>query len=147
MSSISKGKFYKKMLKRFLDAKKAGYYLEASWIAYANFEDRIYSVLDKTGGIPLNNRGIPISIHHRLVLLKRRRNSDPKLKRAFYDENIIDDVMNWKNRRNPLMHSLMKTPRKIEDVNNELKSLAEDSESILRDFNSAVLRFNKLSKK
>ena len=135
------------MLDRYHKAIRAGFYLEASWIAYANFEDRLNSVLDKTGGYPLDRNGNPVSINQRLNLLKRRRNSNQKLKRAFFDEKIINDVMDWKNRRNPFMHALMKRPRELEDLYNELKALAEDSKPILSEFNSAILRFNKLHKK
>lgn len=138
-----KRNYYTSLISHIDESINEEYYLEAAWIYYANFEDRINSVLNKTGVIPLTNYGIQVSIKKRLEELIDRRKSNHLLRRAFFDEKIINDVNDRRLRRNPIMHSLMKTPKDIEALTTELKSLAIDSLPILKEFNSAAMRFRK----
>jgi hypothetical protein len=80
------------LIARMDEAIKEGFYLEASWIAYAVIEDRCDSALEKTGGIPTRN-GRPIQmLGNKLKELQNRLDHDPKLSAAMLADNIPERI-------------------------------------------------------
>lgn len=72
---VSTFKSYQQLLKRLEEAIDEGFFLEASWIAYAVIEDRICSALLKTGGLPQDPNGKPLQmLGSKLKVLETRMN-------------------------------------------------------------------------
>jgi hypothetical protein len=146
--TISKRTTYKQTIARLDEALGKQFFLEASWIEYAIFEDRCNSLLEKTGGlIPPSRNGIPPSINKKLTVLKERTSGDPFLSSTSEFPDILRDVRNWKNRRNTIMHSLVDVARSWNNINQDAKQLAIDGRALLGRFSSATMKVRKKYKK
>ena len=84
------------------------------FIAYAIMEDRTESILSYEGNEINSNRFV--SINRKLKKIKQiaeRKNSLPA--RCFSD-SLIDEILEWKDERNRLMHALMKQSLTTEEL-------------------------------
>jgi hypothetical protein len=105
---ISKFKSYQQLLNRLEEAIDSGFFLEASWIAYAVIEDRICSALSKTaGGLPKDKNGNSCQmLGAKLKVLEKRMDEDPILCACLEKDDLLKRATHWKDQRNPLMHSM-----------------------------------------
>ena len=135
----AKGRSYEELLARLDAARKEGFHLEASWIAYAVVEDRIDSALGLTGGIPPK-----IMLGKKLEHLRNRLSGDAELRKATAAGQVLDEVERWKNSRNPLMHSMAAESLPWEDLEKNAAALSADGRETVRNLCSAIMRLKKL---
>jgi hypothetical protein len=146
--AIRKRVAYGQSIERIDKAIKEKFYLEASWIEYAICEDRCDSLLEKTGGLLTPPPGQSfVSINLKISELKKRCKTDPFLIQVIEFPRILEEVRQWKNRRNPLMHELVKSARDFTDISNDAKALAIDGQDIVRRFSGAAMKVRKKYKK
>ena len=146
--AIRKRTAYRQSIQRLDNALRSKFYLEACWIEYAICEDRCDSLLDKSGGpIPLKPGQYSISINQKISELKRRSNNDPYLSPVKELRGILEEVKKWKNRRNPLMHELVKMPRDWPSINNDARQLATDGRDIVGRFSTAAMKVRRRYKR
>ena len=135
---------YEQGIARIDQALSEGFWLEASWITYAMFEDRCDSLLNKSGGpVPASHPNGFVSINKKITSLKQRSSSDQFLSQVPGLAALLDEVHDWKNRRNPVMHSMVDVPRDWAAINADAQALAEDGREILGRFSSAVMKVRK----
>jgi hypothetical protein len=141
---ISKFKSYQQLLKRLEEAIDAGFFLEASWIAYAVIEDRICSALLKTGGLPQDKNGKSLQmLGSKLNILEKRMDEDPILRSCLEKDEILKRVVCWKNKRNPLMHSMASEAKSWSTFEREAAAVAKEGKDIAWLLANAVSRLRK----
>ena len=141
--SSTKRYTYQQGIERIDSALEKEFWLEASWIIYAMFEDRCNSLLDKSGGpIPPPSTGF-VSINKKINVLKDRASNNQFLKQANDLPVLLQELHDWKEARNPTMHSLIEMPREWSVINEEAKKLAQDGRYLLGCFSAAAMRVRK----
>ena len=125
--NMQKFENYKEQYERLKKALKYEFYLEAVFIEYAIMEDRLNSILRYEGNSINSQKHVSIDKKiNKVKTIARGKNSLPN---KYFTEEFLDRIHNWKERRNPLIHSLMKLPLTTE----ELRSLALEGEQLTRD--------------
>ena len=97
---------YKEQFKRLDKAINNCFYLEAMFIAYAIMEDRTESILSYEGN-EIRSRNF-VSINRKLNKIKSIAEERGSLPEKYFADDLIDEILNWKEERNQLMHALMK---------------------------------------
>ena len=137
---------FNEVIARLDEALSKNYFLEASWITYSLFEDRCNSILKKTGGLPLVQKGQFLSINKKLKTLKTRSASHSYLLKVPNIIPIVQDITSWKNKRNLIMHNMVDLQTSWENINNDAEKLARDGRKLLGKFASAAMKVAKLDK-
>ena len=97
---------YKEQFKRLNKAIHSNFYLEAMFIAYAIMEDRTESILSYEGNEINSDRFV--SINRKLKKIKQLAERNNSLPERYFSDTLIDEILEWKEERNSLMHALMK---------------------------------------
>lgn len=124
---------YKEQFKRLNRAIANGFNLEAMFIAYSIMEDRSESVLKHAGKYDRyieKLKGRNPSIDSKIKeILKCRSNRKDLMYRYFSDE-LLDNILDWKDERNRIVHALLKQ----ELTSEELENLALQGKEYARQF-------------
>ena len=132
---------YKEQFKRLNKAIKSGFYLEAMFISYAIIEDRAESILSYERNEINSDRFI--SLERKLNKIKKiaeRKNSLPK---RYFSDTLIEEILEWKNQRNQLIHALMKQSLSTDELRNTAlkgKELARTLANLATSYKRAVER-------
>lgn len=135
---------YKEQMKRLKMALEYKFYLEAVFIEYAIMEDRLESALRHSGKWD-PKPGQHISIDRKIKLLLKQAEAKKNLAQKYFQPELMQSLFEWKERRNPLMHSLMKQSLHTEDLANlamEGQTLVKQLSGKVRLFNAAMERRN-----
>lgn len=98
---------YKEQHERLTKALKHNFYLEAIFIEYAIIEDRLTSILRYEGNT-INSRNGYVSIEKKINKVRAISGESKGLAVKYFAPDFLDSIETWKNRRNPLIHALMK---------------------------------------
>lgn len=129
---------YKEQMKRLKAAMANRFYLEAIFIEYAILEDRLESALRHSGKWhPKPDQHT--SIDKKVKLLLKQAEEKKSLAQKYFQPEMMQEILDWKNRRNPLMHSLMKQQLHTED----LAKLANEGLILVRQISNKVGLFNR----
>lgn len=123
---------------KFLDnletAMKKKQYIEASWLCYAIFEQRIERIIEKhVKKCPKGKRQKeekPVSISTKLLCLKKlcKQKYGPY---ADFDKILLTDIKSWCNLRNDLIHGLVSLEH-YRKYDKEFKELALSGEPLVK---------------
>lgn len=105
---------YKEQFKRLDKAISYNFYLEAMFIAYAILEDRTESILSYEGN-EINSKNF-VSINKKLLKIKKIAEQKGSLPSRYFTDSFIDEIIEWKEKRNKLMHALMKQALTTEEL-------------------------------
>ena len=116
---------YKEQMSRLKKALKQGFYLEAIFIEYAVMEDRLESILRHS------NRWHPkpgqfLSISQKLGQVSALIRQKKTISKKYFTQELLDDIRAWKNKRNPLIHALLKQDLREMD----LQAIAEEGSAL-----------------
>ena len=125
--NMQKYENYRDMNVRLKRALKGGFYLEAVFIEYGIIEDRLDSVLRYEGN-SINSKD-HVSIDRKISKVKKLAEEKKGLARKYFKEDFLDSIYNWKERRNPLIHELMKQPF----LTDEMSAVADEGEVIVKE--------------
>ena len=129
---------YKEQMKRLKAAMSNQFYLEAIFIEYAILEDRLESALRHSGKWnPKPDQHT--SIDRKVKLLIKQAEEKKSLAQKYFQPEMMQEILDWKNRRNSLMHSLMKQLLHTED----LADLATEGLVLVKQVGNKVSLFNK----
>ena len=105
---------YREQFKRLDKAINNNFYLEAMFIAYAIIEDRTESILSYESN-EIHSKGfVPVTKKlNRIKTIAERKGSLPA---RYFSDNLIDEILEWKDERNRLIHALMKQSLTTEDL-------------------------------
>ena len=96
---------YADLFKRIQVANTSSHPLEAIWYAYALIEDRLRSILLKSGGASTSAGTNIIGLGKKLTAVKKRRMHD-KLLSVYFDQTLMTDIRKWATQRNGLIHAM-----------------------------------------
>src|SRR5437867_1593308 len=126
-----KKQHYEQLMFRTTMAIKSEHYLEASWFIYSLLEDRMVAALKASGGAE-TKEGKPIRMLGAKIDLLNKRSKRDQLLRAYFDEELIDSMIKWKDRRNRLMHTLADGRTSHAKLGKESYLLAIDGKEIIK---------------
>lgn len=129
---------YKEQMKRLKAAMTNQFYLEAIFIEYAILEDRLESALRHSGQWH-SKPDQHTSIDRKVRLLMAQAEEKKSLAQKYFQPEMMQEILDWKNRRNPLMHSLMKQQLHTDD----LSGLAEEGLALVKQVSNKVKLFNR----
>lgn len=117
MDNMQKFENYKEQKGRLKKALSNKFYLEALFIEYAIIEDRAESILRyENNEIHSDNF---VSINRKLKKIKKIAEKKNSLPNRYFSDKLIDNILEWKESRNSIIHGLMKqqlTTEKLEEL-------------------------------
>lgn len=141
MNDYLKRDKYAYLMKKLEKATREEYYYEAIFIEYAIIEDRTESILRhaqiKTLD-PRNNKTYTLNKKLKIIKSRKTFNTDKYILKHFTEELILN-VINWKNLRNELIHNLVNTSYE----NEEIKNIALQGECLVKRLNNKTQLINK----
>ena len=135
---------YKKQFERLNKALKNEFYLEAIFIEYAILEDRTESVLQHAGLWEAYMKGKKMAnIGTKLTFIKNKAAVKSCTLHPYFNDDLMEQLRSWKNKRNPLIHDLLN--QKLGD--NDLKDLAMDGSRLVRILRTRATSHNRAADK
>ena len=127
---------YRVQSRRLSSALRSGFFLEAVFIEYAIVEDRLESALTHAGAFNPNRQR---TITSKLTKLEKLCENRRGLARRYFTAELLAAIRAWKDRRNPLVHELMKQRATTADF----EAVARDGEALVKTLKSKVGSFNR----
>lgn len=141
-SNMQKYANYREQMSRLNKALNARFYLEAIFIEYAVMEDRLESVLRHSGKWnPKPDEHI--SIDRKCRNVAKLAEEKKGLARRYFSAELTDGILEWKEKRNKMIHALLKQSLHTED----LQSIAEEGHQLVKTLCSKVTSYNRALEK
>lgn len=141
-NNIQKYQNYKEQFGRLNKALKQGFHLEAMFIEYAIIEDRSESILRHAGkwdGYVKKQKGRFPTIDSKLkYILKQAENKKDLIHRYFSDE-LISRILAWKDKRNQLIHALLKQKLSSE----EITQISSEGYELVKEFRNRAAKYTR----
>lgn len=144
-SNCLKHENYKEQNIRLSRALKNRFYLEAIFIEYSMLEDRTESILRYTGNFPKGDDFV--SINRKIHLIEKLIENKTALIRHYFGAELISSLKGWKEKRNAMIHALIKRNITTEDLENialEGEFLAKKMCSLSTNYKRKLERAGKL---
>ena len=134
---------YREQFKRLNSALHSGFNLEAMFIEYAILEDRTESILchAEKWEAYLKRRGKSgPTLNSKIVYIQRQMQSNRKdLLNRYFSDDLLDQILVWKDDRNRLIHALLKQQLK----HNEISSLAAKGKQLVDELRKRSGNYNR----
>ncbi len=134
---------YREQFKRLNSALSNGFNLEAMFIEYAIMEDRTESLLRhaEKWDTYLKKRGKNEStLNSKIVYIQKQVESNRKdLLHRYFSDNLLNQILVWKEDRNRLIHALLK--QQLE--HNEVTELAAEGKRLVDELRNRANKYNR----
>ena len=133
---------YTEQFTRLNKALANGFNLEAMFIEYAIMEDRTESILRHAGywDAYMKKRGNrDATINSKISYIQGKVNADDKLLRRYFSNDLLEQVLLWKDERNRLIHALLKQQL----VHNEVREIAVKGNELVKALRSKAGNYNR----
>lgn len=132
---------YKEQFERLNRAMRNEFYLEAIFIEYAILEDRTKSVLEHGGFWAAFQKkcGKKAGIHAKLNHIQSLATNKSNSLHRYFSDDLVDLLIAWKNKRNPLIHDLLNQKLGPDD----LKNLATEGSQLVKILRTRVTSHNR----
>ena len=107
---------YKEQMERLKKALNNNFYLEAIFIEYAVIEDRLESILRHAAKEWKDKNDRPFSITKKIRSVKELTGNKKSIEHRYFSDELLDGVIIWKEKRNKLIHALLKQDLHTEDL-------------------------------
>ena len=134
MDKYKKNEKYKDLMEKLNKSIKNEFFYEAIFIEYAILEDRTESLL-RHAKINEKNSTITLKINK----IKTNKIFKDKYINKHLSIELLDKIIKWKNKRNELIHDLIKTKY----TNNQIESIALEGHEIIKKVNNKSTLVNK----
>lgn len=138
---------YREQFKRLKKALDNGFNLEAMFIEYAILEDRTESILRHAGkwDAYLKKRGknFPTLNSKIETILKQMESNRKDLLNLYFNDDLLDNILSWKEERNSLIHALLK--QNLE--HNKVRALAEEGNELVKLLRNRSASYNRMIEK
>lgn len=124
---------------RMRTAQNDGRHLEAAWYAYAILEDRLRSALQSSGGEIGGSKKKPLG-DKLAELIERAKHSA-----VLADALPLKDLVDWKDARNHLMHSMLDGSMSEQDIDQSAEKLSLDGLALVKKITASAMRLKKHS--
>ena len=102
---------YREQFKRLNSALHNGFNLEAMFIEYAIMEDRTESILRHAGkwdAYMKSRKGREPNIDSKIRYIQKIAEEKKTLPNKYFSDTLLNDILQWKEDRNRLIHALLK---------------------------------------
>ncbi len=102
---------YREQFKRLNNALHNGFNLEAMFIEYAIMEDRTESILRHLGKWDVymkSRKGREPNIDSKIRYIQKIAEEKKTLPNKYFSDTLLNDILQWKEDRNRLIHALLK---------------------------------------
>lgn len=132
---------YKEQFSRLKRALDNEFYLEAIFIEYAILEDRTQSVLEHGGHWNACKRkcGKKPGIHAKLNFIQNLAKDPANSLHKYFSDDLAEQLLAWKDKRNPLIHALLKQKLGPDD----LKNVATEGNDLIRALRTRITNHNR----
>ena len=133
---------YAEQFRRLNKALASGFNLEAMFIEYALMEDRTESVLRHAGlwdAYLKSRKGHGPTINSKVKYICNCANSGNKFLKEYFSDDLLDQILDWKEERNRLIHALLNQ----QFAHNEISALAQQGNELCRTLRSRVTNCNR----
>ena len=153
-NQINNMEMYKNYRDNFAKLKRAiseKFYYEAIFLEYSIIEDRTESILrhaDKWEACVKSQRGHRVGIDNKIKYIKDIAREKKSLAHRYFSDSLLDDVLEWKENRNKLIHALLKqniTDEEIAEIAITGERLTKEIRNRANNFTRAIERRNKKS--
>ena len=137
---------YHEQCKRLNRALASGFNLEALFIEYALMEDRTESVLKHAGmwdAYIKSRKGRNGNIDSKLRYIMKLAENKSCLLHKFFADDLLQQILDWKDERNRLIHALLKQ----EFAHNEITNLAVRGKELSDKLKSQAGKYNRAADK
>lgn len=134
MDKYKKNEKYKDLMEKLNKSIKNEFFYEAIFIEYAILEDRTESLL-RHAKINEKNSTITLKINK----IKTNKIFKDKYINKHLSIELLDKIIKWKNKRNELIHDLIKTKY----TNNQIESIVLEGYEIIKKVNNKSTLVNK----
>ena len=139
MNGKEKQTQYAILMNKLKKATDNEFYYEAIFIEYAIFEDRTESILRHANISTIDKNGNLLNIEKKLNRINSRNEFQDKYIKKHITTDMINDIINWKNERNTLIHALVKHNFDYD----KLKNIALKGECLVKKFSNKSQLVNK----
>lgn len=136
--NMEKYQTYKSLNENLSKAMRSEFYYQAIFIEYAIIEDRCASVLKYAGIKYLDKKGRDISISQKLKEMRCNSSFQVPYVRQRITLELLDKIIEWKDKRDDLIHHLATIPYDHESV----KATAIAGQELVKKLSSKVRSVN-----
>ena len=133
MDNYEKRNRYALLMKKLDIATKQNFYYESIFIEYAIFEERMDSLM-RHGKMKKLQK-----LHFKINAIKAADWFKDKEVQKYISNKTLDEIIEWKDKRNKLIHDLVNCTYGAE----EIESIAKAGEKLVKNFNSKSTAVNK----
>lgn len=119
ISNKQKQMNYQEQFRRLKSALNNGFNLEAMFIEYAIMEDRTESILrhaEKWDAYLKRQKGRNPTIDSKIRYIQNLADNNKDLLNRYFSDNLLSEILQWKEERNRLIHALLKQHLTDEEV-------------------------------
>jgi len=142
ITNMEKYENYREQMGRLKKAIEAKFFLEAVFIEYAVMEDRLESIIRYSGTWNYKPNAI-VQIGPKLKKIYDMSLNEENLIHKYFPAEFIVEIDEWKEKRNPYIHSLLKQKIKTAD----LEEFALQGREIVKKLNSASTSYKRALQK
>lgn len=132
---------YKTQFEKLKRALANEFYLEAIFIEYAILEDRTQSLLEHGGHWNACKKkcGKKPGIHAKLSFIQDLAAIPSHPLNKYFADDLTNKLLAWKDKRNPLIHALLKQKLGPDD----LKNVATEGDTLVKELRNRVTKHNR----
>ena len=133
---------YMEQMKRLNSALAHGFNLEVMFIEYAIMEDRTESIIrhaDKWEAYMKTRKGHDPTINSKVNFIQKLAAFNNDLLHKYFADDLLDEVLIWKDERNRLIHALLK--QQLE--HNEISELALFGKKLVDEMRKRAGNYNR----
>jgi len=145
-SNIQKYENYREQFIRLKKALDSKFFLEAIFIEYTIIEDRTESILrhaEKWDSY-LKKRGVrEVTLNSKITYINGQVTSGDKVFKKYFSDSLLQNILEWKETRNQLIHALLKqnlTTEYLTDIAYQGEELTKILRNRTNSFNKAIKR-------
>ena len=152
IDNMQKHENYREQFNRLKKALAAEFYLEAILIEYTIIEDRTESILRHAGrwdACVKKQRGRFVTLENKINCIQEIAREKKSIAHKYFSDTLMDEILEWKEERNRLIHALLKqtlTTEEVSKIAHTGEQLTKEIRTRATNFNRAVERKNKTIK-
>ena len=133
---------YREQFNRLKRALASKFYLEAIFIEYTIIEDRTESILRHSGKWEayLKKRGrYQVTLDSKIAYIQDFAREKKSIAHKYFSDTLMDEILEWKEDRNRLIHALLKQSLTAEDVS----KIARTGERLTKEIRTRATNFSR----
>ena len=133
---------YREQFVRLKKALTSEFYLEAIFIEYTIIEDRTESILRHAGkwDAYLKKRGrYQVTLDSKIAYIQDFAREKKSIAHKYFSDTLMDEILEWKEDRNRLIHALLKQSLTVEDVS----EIAHTGERLTKEIRTRATNFSR----